>query len=85
MRVSSFLLLETRESNHLGAQGIFKGVSKGAISTEITATAAQQHTQLQAFLDGTSTLRPPLTSAQQPTRVWEVVRTVAAPPSIVVK
>jgi len=30
-------------------------------------------------------LPPTLTSARPPTRVWEVVRTVAAPPSIVVK
>jgi len=28
---------------------------------------------------------PTLTSARPPTRVWEVIRTVAAPPSIVVK
>jgi len=33
----------------------------------------------------TSTLPPTLTSARPPTRVWEVVRTVAEPPSIVVK
>jgi len=33
----------------------------------------------------TSTLPPTLTSAQPPTRVWEVVRTAAAPPSILVK
>jgi len=32
-----------------------------------------------------STLPPTLTSARPPTRVWEVVSTVAAPPSIVVK
>jgi len=32
-----------------------------------------------------STLPPILTSAQPPSHVWEVVRTVAAPPSIVVK
>jgi len=31
------------------------------------------------------TLPPTLTSSQPLTRVWEVVRTVAAPPSIVVK
>ena len=33
----------------------------------------------------TWTLPPTLTSAQPPTRVWEVVRAVAVPPSIVVK
>jgi len=33
----------------------------------------------------TSTLPPTLTSARPPTRVWEVARTVVAPPSSVVK
>jgi len=33
----------------------------------------------------TSTLPATLTSARPPTRLWEVVCTVAAPPSIVVK
>jgi len=37
------------------------------------------------FIHKRCSASPTLTSARPPTRVWEVVRTVAAPPSIVVK